>query len=373
MPDLQTQNMTLMFVDIPTIGNIREQKGEDEARDCQQRCLTLLGDVRKKYAGNLVRSIGGTLLCSFVDAGDAVDAAIGMQEAIVSSGLAGSGVHVRMGLHSGAVHVRAGNYSGEVVTMAARMVTLAKPGCIVATGDVLEQAGERAALLFSPLGGEAAERLNLDLYEVSWRDGAQTEAESIPLQPDSLPSKRKTAVSQLRPRATVSGLPVRKIELREVTGPEVTPPEPPPAAPPQKPSAPVASPQSTAAVAEALTPPAPPPAAALVPRANRLCLIWREKVLLVDSKTSVTMGRDESNDIVLQVGTASRRHAEVCCRDGQFLVIDRSANGTFIYDEKGQEYFVHQREARLTESGAICPGCPQEEPGCEALLYWMAE
>ena len=33
MADQQTQNLTLMFVDIPTIGTIREQKGLGEARD----------------------------------------------------------------------------------------------------------------------------------------------------------------------------------------------------------------------------------------------------------------------------------------------------------------------------------------------------
>ena len=86
-----------------------------------------------------------------------------------------------------------------------------------------------------------------------------------------------------------------------------------------------------------------------------------------------TVGRDNVNDIVLLVSTASRRHAEVCCRDGVFLVIDRSANGTFVYDDQGKEHYVHQAELALTESGAICPGCPQEEPGCEALLYWIAE
>jgi len=319
-----------------------------------------------------------------VDAGDAVDAAVGMQEAITSSGLAASGIHIRMGLHSGAVHVRAGNYSGEVVTMAARMVTLAKPGCIVATGDVLEQAGERVARRFAPLTGEAASRLNLDLYEVSWRSdaaaGEAADAESsagqgVPLHGDSPPSKRKTTVSRLQPRSTVSGMPVRKVALREVSSeceaPTELPPEPSPVVPAGSPAAPARHATEVEVTVQPSPPPAAPPAAA--PRANRLCLIWREKVLLVDSKTSVTMGRDERNDIVLQVSTASRRHAEVCCRDGQFLVIDRSANGTFVYDEKGSEYFVHQCEARLAESGAICPGCPQEEPGCEALLYWMAE
>jgi hypothetical protein len=400
MAEVQTQNLTLMFVDIPTIGTIREQRGEAEARDCQQRCLALLGDIRKKYAGNLVRSIGGTLLCSFLDAGDAVDAAVGMQEAIVSSGLADSGVHVRMGLHCGPVHVRAGNYSGEVVTMAARMVTLAKPQCIVATGDVLEQAGERVERRFSPLTGEAAERLNLDLYEVAWREEAPLpgggEGDTGSFRTDSPVSKRKTASSRLRPRATVSGMQVRKVvALREVrpageqdagaasvSAPAalaVTPPSAATATPPsaatatQPGSAPAGPAPSLAATPAPARPDAAAPAAPSQPRANRLCLIWREKILKVDGQTSVTMGRDPGSDVVLQVNTASRHHAEICCRNGQFLIVDRSANGTFIYDEKGEEYFVHQREARLAESGAICPGCPQEEAGCEALLYWMAD
>jgi hypothetical protein len=382
MADQQTQNLALMFVDIPTIGTIREQKGEGEARDCQQRCLALLGDVRKKYAGNLVRSIGGTLLCSFVEAGDAVDAAIGMQEAIRDSGLADSGVRIRMGLHCGLVHVRAGNYSGEVVTMAARMVTLAKAGCIVATGDVLEEAGERVERRFVPLTGEAAERLNLDLYEVSWGAGhaaAEADPEVVPYQPGSAQSKRKTTATHLRSRATVSGLAVRTVTLREVKlpadGGSETPPlgispagTPPGAAPAtiHLPPLPQQQPQQP-------QPPPTPDVGNATPRANRLCLIWREKVLQVDSKTAISIGRDAGNDIVLQVSTASRRHAEVCCRDGQFIIIDRSVNGTFIYDDRGEEYYVQNREAKLSESGAICPGCPQEEPGCEALLYWMAE
>jgi hypothetical protein len=367
MADQQTQNLTLMFVDIPTIGTIREQKGLGEARDCQQRCLTLLGDLRKKYAGNLVRSIGGTLLCSFLDAGDAVDAAIGMQKAVLDGGLADSGIRVRMGLHCGLVHVRAGNYSGEVVTLAARMATLAKAGCIVATGDVLEQAGERVEPRFVPMTGEAVEKLNLDLYEVSWGDTPPPQAPAEPAptaqayQPDPR-SKFKTSVNRLRPRATVSGMAVRKVTLREIKGPPEEAP---------KTLADTVPPADPTVGGVPATPPVTPASAPL--RANRLCLIYREKVLQVDSKTSISMGRDVGNDIVLQVETASRHHADICYRNGQFMVVDRSANGTFIYDDRGEEFFVQQREARLPESGAICPGCPQEEPGCEALLYWMTE
>ncbi|MBN2449798.1 MAG: FHA domain-containing protein [Lentisphaeria bacterium] len=362
MPELQTQNMTLMFVDIPSVGTIREARGEAEARDCQQRCLNLLGDVRRKYAGNLVRSIGGTLLCSFVDAGDAVDAAAGMQKAMVSSGLAAEGVSIRMGLHTGTVQIRGGNYSGEVVTTAARMITLAKPGCVVATAEVKEQAGERLLDLFVPLEGDAADRLNLALYEIQWRpdgNGAHAEANETPSAEESgdpARSKRKTRhSSQQRVRFTTKGIAVRHVKLREIDatmdGAQ--------ARCETRPLQPAEPPQTTAA-----RPPLPPDA--------KLCLIWREKVLVVDATHIVRIGREPDNDVVLQISTASRHHAEVSFRDGLFVIADQSANGTFIYDEKGEEYFVRQGEARLWESGAICPGCPQEEPGCEALLYWMA-
>ena len=363
---MQTQNMTLMFVDIPTIGTIREQKGEEAAREYQQRCLALLGEVRKHFAGNLVRSIGGTLLCSFTDAGDAVEAAVRMQEAMVSSGLTEGGVQVRMGLHAGTVHVRAGNYSGEAVTMAARTVTLAKPGAIVATGAVFEQAGERAVRRFAAMKGQAVERLNLELYEVSWRPGGEADTDAAPLASDAVGSKRKTAPTRLRPLAAAGGVPVRRVALREVPVSEDAAPSVSPAAGDVPAAAEGVAPSAAPATSQpAGTPPAP--------SGNTLRLIWREKVLVVNRTTAVSMGRDNVNDIVLLVSTASRRHAEVCCRDGVFLVIDRSANGTFVYDDQGKEHYVHQAELALTESGAICPGCPQEEPGCEALLYWIAE
>lgn len=379
MADQQTLNMTLVFVDIPGIGTIREQHGEDLARDCQQRCLALLGDVRKKHSGTLVRSIGGTLLCSFLEASDAVAAALGMQEAVATSGLTTQGIQIRLGLHTGIVHVRSGNYSGEAVTVAARMVTLAKPGSIVATEAVLVQAGDGLGRHFVRLTGEAAERLDLALFE---RVYPGPSGAGKPAGGEAAASSGKALTAPLRPRSTAVGLPVRKVELREVDPvpdsaveltPEATVPTGAraPVATPSPAPATTSAPVFTPAVPSAVTPPAA--GGGGLPHHRRLCLIWREKVLLVDDKTSVTIGRDAASDIAVQVTTASRHHADVCCRNGVFLLVDHSANGTFLYDAQGQERFAHQCDTRLAESGAICPGCPQEEPGCEAILYWMAE
>lgn len=361
-----TQRMTLMFVDIPTIGAIREAQGEEAARDCQQKCLNLLGEVRRNFAGNLVRSIGGTMLCSFVEGGDAVDAAVGMQECLVASGLAAEGIAIRIGMHCGSVTIRGGNYSGEVVTTAARMITLAKPGCVVATDSVREESGERLEDRFVPLVGDAAERLNLKLFEVRWRDleDGGAENDGSPAADRAGNREPRGQARQQRSRHTAKGLRVRHVALREVEVSEPSRPEDLLAAPADATAAPAAAPAPAG--------PAAPTAPVRLAPGSKLCLIWQERVLVVDKDNSLTVGRDEECDIVLKGTTASRRHAEICFRDGFFVLVDNSSNGTFIYDSKGQEFFLRQGATVLGESGAICPGAPQEEPGCEAMLYWMA-
>jgi hypothetical protein len=102
----------------------------------------------------------------------------------------------------------------------------------------------------------------------------------------------------------------------------------------------------------------------------RLCLVWERHVVVVDGrKTAVTMGRSASNDITLDVETASRQHAHVEWRDGEFYLVDHSWNGTYLYDEDGFESVVHNDEAKLEGGGVICPGCPGNDPAVVAIRF----
>jgi hypothetical protein len=56
---------------------------------------------------------------------------------------------------------------------------------------------------------------------------------------------------------------------------------------------------------------------------------------------TLQMGRDETNDIVIVSLFASRLHARVQARDGQFVLTDLSSNGTFVrVDEQAGEESV---------------------------------
>lgn len=64
-------------------------------------------------------------------------------------------------------------------------------------------------------------------------------------------------------------------------------------------------------------------------------------------KTMVSIGRDPSNDVVLESPTVSRFHAQIERVGHRYRVIDlRSANGTFVNDQRidGKEYWLNEED-----------------------------
>ena len=63
----------------------------------------------------------------------------------------------------------------------------------------------------------------------------------------------------------------------------------------------------------------------------QLTLIYRANIFVLNAaRPSLQMGRDDGNDIVVASLFASRVHARVELRGGQFVLTDLSSNGTFI-------------------------------------------
>ena len=86
-----------------------------------------------------------------------------------------------------------------------------------------------------------------------------------------------------------------------------------------------------------------------------LKLIYRANIFVVNrTRTVLQMGRDDNNDIVIVSLFASRLHARVQERDGQFVLTDLSSNGTFLLvdDDSGAQ----SAEIRLRGEEAVLAG-----------------
>ena len=84
---------------------------------------------------------------------------------------------------------------------------------------------------------------------------------------------------------------------------------------------------------------------------------------------TITLGRDEQNDVVIRDQRASRLHARIERRHDKFALVDSSANGTYVTFEGESEFLLHRQECLLRGRGRISFGHPFESAGAEAVLF----
>ncbi|MGE0087525.1 MAG: FHA domain-containing protein [Desulfococcaceae bacterium] len=74
------------------------------------------------------------------------------------------------------------------------------------------------------------------------------------------------------------------------------------------------------------------------------------------TRPSVTMGRQEHNDLEVIDTRVSRSHARIEYRNGRFVLIDHSTNGTFMMADDGKGANLKRSETFLEGSGIITLG-----------------
>jgi adenylate cyclase len=93
-----------------------------------------------------------------------------------------------------------------------------------------------------------------------------------------------------------------------------------------------------------------------------LKLIYRANIFVVSrTRPTLQMGRGDDNDIVVVSLFASRLHARVDERDGQFVLTDLSSNGTFVLpdgepDAQAAQPAAQSAEIRLRQTEAVLTG-----------------
>jgi class 3 adenylate cyclase len=89
------------------------------------------------------------------------------------------------------------------------------------------------------------------------------------------------------------------------------------------------------------------------------------RTVMTDHRSTLTFGREQRNDVVIMGAKVSRQHAFVECRNGRVVLVDQSANGTYVVPHGGTGFHLHRDSVVLTGAGRIGLG---EEPQDNALV-----
>ena len=96
-----------------------------------------------------------------------------------------------------------------------------------------------------------------------------------------------------------------------------------------------------------------------------------DQLVKVDpSCTSVTIGRQKHNDIMLDDSRVSRSHARVEYRRGRYMLIDQSSNGTYVLASGGTVVRIKKDELPLIGEGIIALGRPPD-PGSTKMIHYV--
>ena len=93
------------------------------------------------------------------------------------------------------------------------------------------------------------------------------------------------------------------------------------------------------------------------------------EIALDDARSSLTVGRDPQNDVVVADRMASRVHARIERRRDKFVLIDQSSNGTFVTVEGEAEIQLRREELILRGRGRVTFGHALQEVADEVLAY----
>ena len=89
-----------------------------------------------------------------------------------------------------------------------------------------------------------------------------------------------------------------------------------------------------------------------------------KETLVRKEMTPFFFGRDHSSNLIVTAETASRSHAKILCRYGEFVFVDTSTNGTYITTDpgdhvySGMEMHLHHREWYMIGGGTMSLGRP---------------
>lgn len=102
----------------------------------------------------------------------------------------------------------------------------------------------------------------------------------------------------------------------------------------------------------------------------RLILEYRgDRIELEPSAQTFTIGRGRKNRLIVDRELVSRSHADIEFRQGKFVLVDHSTNGTYLLLSNGSRFFVRREEFTLHDQGSISLGQAVTDDNTDLLRY----
>jgi class 3 adenylate cyclase len=105
-------------------------------------------------------------------------------------------------------------------------------------------------------------------------------------------------------------------------------------------------------------------------RPRRLRLRFQgDELVLDDSRTLITIGRADDNDIIIKGNLISRLHARIEASKARFVLVDQSTNGTFVHATNGDEQFIRRDTMPIQGEGLIGLGRAPERDSLQTIRF----
>jgi len=172
--------LAVLFADISSSAVLYESLGNMEALKLVSSCISVLSGIVSDHYGTIINTIGDEVMCTFPDAQKALQAAIAIQKSQGSVRIdmpEGSvTLSIRIGIHWGPVIKQNYDVFGDAVSVAARVIGLAKPGQIYTTSQTVDALPKGSGLdtRFIDRTMVKGKSGDSNILEVLWDDQAQT-------------------------------------------------------------------------------------------------------------------------------------------------------------------------------------------------------
>jgi|SRR6185312_1725701 len=105
-----------------------------------------------------------------------------------------------------------------------------------------------------------------------------------------------------------------------------------------------------------------------------LVITYRDQQIQVSvSQPAIIMGRSSQCDLIVNHQSASRLHARIEYKDGNFVLVDQSGNGTFVRFSDGDKIKVHNKGVPIRGAGDIGLGDAKDAMSEDAVRFICVE